>query len=188
MTFKRIKIKINEGDSTDFIIILEEIVNRLIVNNDVAEIRVVRIKNWFDHKWLNYSGKGVTHSTETFHPDHVVLSDFWKERITVPPFNPNRVLSEIRYHRSATGNKTFEKSLHNWQRSSDNQNNRIGDKSENGLFIWYSSETDKNQQGSIMAYRVDKDDVETWYANFQNKDGWRVTKAKGINIDELKDL
>ena len=183
-----IKIKINEGDAVDFIFILNELINRLSVNEDIAEISVVRIKNWFDHKWLNYSGNAVIHFTETVHPDQVVLSNVWKEKITVPPFNPNRVLSELSFHGKVTGNKVFDKSLHGWRRSSNNQNNRIINKSDNGLFIWYSSETIKNQQGSIMTYRVYKNDVTTWYASFENKDGWRVTKAKGINIDLLKDL
>lgn len=187
-TSKKIKIKILERDSPAFIIILDEIINRIIVRDDIAEISVVRIKNWFDHKWLNYSGKGVIHYKMTTHPDEVALTDFWKEKITVPPFNPNRVLSELSFHKHATGNKAFDKALHRWQRSSENQNNRIKTKSANGLFIWYSSNTEENQQGSIMAYRVVGDNVDTWYASFENKDGWKVIKTKGINIDELKDL
>jgi hypothetical protein len=130
-TRKKVKIKILEGDSTEFIIILDEIINRIIVRDDIAKISVVRIKNWFDHKWLNYSGKGVIHFTETTHPDKVALTNFWKEKITVPPFNPNRVLSELSFHKRATGNKAFGKTLHRWQRSSENQNNRIQNKSTN---------------------------------------------------------
>ena len=187
-TSKNIKIKILEGDSSEFIIILNEIINRIIIRDDIAEISVVRIKNWFDHKWLNYSGKGVIHYKTTTHLDEVALTNFWKEKITVPPFNPNRVLSELSFHKRATGNKVFDKALHRWQRSSENQNNRIQRKSANGLFIWYSSNTEENQQGSIMTYEVIGDNVDTWYANLVNSDGWKVMKTKGINIDELKDL
>jgi hypothetical protein len=67
MDYKPIKIKSLEGDSVDFIHILEELINRLITRDDIAEIKLVRIRNWFDHKWLNYSGKGIVHFTETLH-------------------------------------------------------------------------------------------------------------------------
>jgi len=188
MNYKPIKIKTLEGDSVDFIHILEELVNRLITRDVIAEIKLIKIKNWFDHKWLNYSGKGIVHFTETTHPDKIALKNFWRDKVTVPPFTPNRIVSEIRYHRVQTGNKMFEKGLHNWQRSTDNQNNQNDNKSDNGLFIWYSSDTEKNQQGSIMGYRVDLDDLDTWYVSVENRNGWTVTKTKGINWDELKDL
>lgn len=188
MKYKPVKIKKLEGDSVDFIQILEELVNRLITRDDIAEIKLVKIKNWFDHKWLKYSGKGIVHFTETLHPDRIALKSFWRDKITVPPFTPNRVISEIRYHRKQTRNKMFEKGLHDWQRSTDNENNLITKQSDNGLFIWYSSGTEKNQQGSIMGYRVDNDHVDTWYISVENKNGWIVTKTKGINKEELTDL
>jgi hypothetical protein len=86
------------------------------------------------------------------------------------------------------GNKMFEKGLRDWQRSTENQNNQITKKSENGLFIWYSSDTENNQQGSIMGYRVDNNAVDTWYLSVENRNGWTVTKTKGINRDDLNDL
>ncbi len=187
-TRKSIKIETREGDSRGFIYILEELVNRLMLRDDIAEIKLIRIKNWFDHKWLNYSGKGIVHFKMTTHPDEVALKSFWKDKITVPPFTPNRVLSETRYHRIQTENKMFEKDLHRWQRSTDNQNNQIAARSDNGLFIWYSSDTETNQHGSIMGCRVENGNVDTWYLSVKNKNGWRVTMAKGIDREELKDL
>src|SRR5262245_3121956 len=109
MNYKPIRIKTLEGDSSDFIQIVEELVNRLLVRDDIAEIKLVKIRNWFDHKWLNYSGKGIIHFTETVHPDKIALKNFWRDKVTVPPFTPNRILSEIRYHRKQTGNKMFAK-------------------------------------------------------------------------------
>ena len=188
MGYKPIKIVTDEGDSLEFIRPLEELVNRLIVKDDIAEIKLVKIKNWFDHKWLNYSGKGIIHFTGTLHPDQIALRPFWREKITIPPFTPSRVISEIRYHRIQTGNRMFGQGLHDWQRSTDNQTNRITNQSDNGLFIWYSSETKKNQRGSIMGYRVDANVVDTWCVSVENRNGWTVTRTKGIARDELKDL
>ncbi len=188
MPAKQLEIKIAEGDAPVFIHLVQEIINRIAVRDDVAEIRVIRIKNWFDHKWLNYSGKSIIHFEHTTHPDRIALENTWNERITVPPFNPNRILSEGVFMRSGPKNKKKGETIHDWQRSTANQNNQIKGKVANGLFIWYSSDTIKNQQGSIMSYRVDKDNVDTWYASAENKNGWKVTKTKGINLDELADL
>lgn len=186
MPVKQLEIKIAEGDAPDFIHMVQEIMNRQAVRDDIAEIRVIRIKNWFDHKWLNYSGKRIIHFEYNSHPDRVALEDTWNEKTTVPPFTPNRILSEGVFYRKGTNKKG--KTIHDWQRSTENQSNQIKSKVTDGLFIWYSSNTVKSQHGSIMSYRVKNENVDTWYASFENKSGWRVVKSKGINLDELKDL
>ena len=74
----------------------------------VDEIMIIKIKNWYDHKWLNYSGKKIIHFENTLNPDKVALTHDWKENVTLPPFNPNRVLSEQYFRKRETGNKHFE--------------------------------------------------------------------------------
>ena len=185
---KQVKLQTEVGDSSDFINIISRIINELADKYDIDEICIIKIKNWFDQKWLNYSGKGIIHFEETTHPDKVALTNFWKDKITVPPFNPNRVLTELTFYRNSTENKDFERLLHVDQKSSDNQNNRIITKSDNGLFVWFSSNTKTNQQGSLMIYRVDNNNVETWYASIENKNGWTITKTKGTDLTELKEL
>lgn len=182
---KQVKLKVEVGDSSDFINIVSQIINRLSDKYDIDEICIIKIKNWFDQKWLNYSGKGIIHFEETLHPDKVALTNFWKEKITVPPFNPNRVLSELTFYRNKTKKRNSENLLHIDQKSSNNQNNRMTTKSGNGLFAWFSSNTKINQQGSLMIYRVNKDYVDTWFASIENKKGWTITKTKGIDIKEI---
>ncbi len=184
----QVKLQVEVGDSYDFIDIISQIINGFADKYDIDEICTIKIKNWFDKKWLNYSGKGIIHFEETTHPDNVALSNFWKNKITVPPFNPNRVLTEQTFYRHKTQNKNFERLLHIDQKSSDNQNNRMVTKSENGLFVWFSSNSEINQQGSLMIYRVAENNVYTWYASIENKSGWTITKTKGINLNELTEL
>jgi hypothetical protein len=177
---------IRDGDAQDFIKSINKIILGLIEKFQITEISLVRIKNWFDHKWLNYSGKSVVQ----FHGGAGLvdssLNNEWREKITVPPFNPNRVLSEIYFRMKPTENKMFEKSLHTTKDSNDNIHNRISMYTKNGLFIWYSSDTEPNQKGSLMIYRVQDDIVSTFYASFENNNGWKIKQTKDIPVSELR--
>ena len=180
----KLNIKIEEGDAQEFIKIINEIITGLIENFQIDEICLIKIKNWFDHKWLNYSGKSVVQ----FHGGHFIeasLQNEWREKITVPPFNPNRVLLETFYRMRQTDNRMFENSLHKTKGSNDNIHNRITNYSKNGLFVWYSSETKINKKVSLMIYRVQNNIVETFYASFENINGWKIKKTKDIAVSEL---
>src|SRR5258708_33474133 len=117
------------------------------------------------------------------------LGDFWQDKITLPPFSPKRVVSES-YFRNK-GADYIEAAppivLHKKerQRSETNLNRRIGQVSDSGCFVWYSSNTLLNARASIMTYIVKNADVETWFAAFKNKDGWKLHLAKGINRDRV---
>lgn len=179
------KILIRERDACEFIKIINEIMHGLINKFQVNDVRLVRIKNWFDHKWLNYSGKSVVQ----FHGGAVVsdsaLYNEWREKVTVPPFNPNRVMSETFFRIQPTVNKLFEERLHKTKPSNDNIHNPISKYTKNGLFIWYSSDTELNQKGSLMIYRVQRDIVSTFYASFDNNNGWKIRRTKNIRLGEL---
>ena len=53
------KIKVEEGDSFEFIEIVNAIISNIVFQYSIKEVVLVKVKNWFDHKWLNYSGKSV---------------------------------------------------------------------------------------------------------------------------------
>ena len=149
--------------------------------------RTVEIKNWFDHKWLNFSGKSVIHfeSGGLFERD-ASLQEEWRTKTTIPPFNHNRVLWEKFVRKKETGNKRFEKIMHTKRSSNDNIHNRIKDLTENGLFVWFSSQSKMNKRGSLMVYRVQGEEIETWYASFEERDKWEIIQSKGVDLNELK--
>ena len=91
-------ITISPGPTDDpaFVSMMERTIARLDQDNDLAEVFIiVEIKNWFDHKWLKFSGIGRVpfHSSRDAHPQ-VALGEFFQDKITFPPFTPNRVLRE----------------------------------------------------------------------------------------------
>ena len=182
---KIIDIDPDSKDAPGFINIIESIVNNYILDYRIDEISLVKIDNWFDHKWLNYSGKGIIHFEQTPHPDKVAITNFWKDKITLPPFNPKRVLSSMIYRKKGHSNPSFEKINHKEQRSTENLDNYLASKSENGLLVWFSSNSVINQKGSIMLYWIHSESVDTFYASIENKNGWTISQTKGINRKTL---
>ena len=179
-----LEIKTDIEDAPEFIKSINKIIVGFIGKFQVDEICLIKIKNWFDHKWLNFSGKSVVQ----FHGGNFItsaLQDEWREKTTVLPFNPNRVLSEIFYRINPTDNRTFEQSLHKTKSSNDNIHNRIANYTKNGMFIWYSSDTERNQKGSLMIYIVKENFIETCYASFENINGWKVKQTKNVSTNEL---
>ncbi len=181
------KIKIEEGDAPEFIEMVNKIMEAMIFKYNVGEVAFVKIKNWFDHKWLNYSGKTVVlfdfHGLKGFYDS--ALENVWRDKITIPPFNPNRVIYSKFFRKKETGNRKIEKKIHQWRISTDNVHNRVVNYTTDGLLVWFSSNTAINQKGSLMVYRSQKDQVHTWYASLENIGEWRITKSKGVKLDEL---
>lgn len=181
------KIVSESDDAFDFIELINQILGRLIYQHSIKEVVFTKIRNWFDHKWLNYSGKtvvpfesgGLAFATES-------LESVWREKISIPPFNPNRVIYSKFFKKQHTDNLKITKSIHTFRNSNDNIHNRISNYTSNGIVVWFSSHTKKNQIGSLMVYRVENEDVTTFYATLENLDGWKITKTKGIGLNELR--
>ena len=184
---KMIPLQFDNTDAEGFKEIIETIISNLIKIFNPDEISVVRIKNWFDHKWLNYSGKQILKYNTKTHPSiPYVLEPYWNKEITIPPFNPNRVLSESRHRKKGIENSGFEETLHNFLWSTENRNNLISRRTNNGLCIWISSNTELNRQGSLMVYQIKGSEIQSWYASIEEKGDWKVTKTKGIDKNQIQ--
>ena len=183
------KIKTEKEDSSEFIELVNRIVSLTVLQFGIEEICFIKIKNWFDHKWLNFSGKSVVHfDSGGMLPRDASLQEEWRENITVPPFHPNRVIRERFVRKQETGNRMFEKILHTKKSSNDNIHNRIRNYTENGLFVWFSTNSKINKRGSLMIYRVQKEEIESWYASFEEREKWKVLQSKGIEMNVIKGL
>ncbi len=183
-------VQTEEGDAVEFIHYVNAILGSLAKEQSVDEVVFVKIKNWFDHKWLNFSGKKIVHfeTTHPHFPREESLEVHWMKEITIPPFNPNRVISSKYIRINNTGNQNIENAVHGYRRSTETSRNLVKDYTSNGLLLWYSSNTTMNQKGSLMVYTSKDGVVSTWYALFENIEGWKITKTKGIDADWLRTL
>jgi hypothetical protein len=185
------RIKIEGDDAAEFIHHVNAIMDSLISEYDVSEVVFVKIKNWFDHKWLNYSGKSISHFPRPGVLDsgrEESLDNAWLKEITIPPFNPSRVIYSKFIRSEYSENEKITKPMHLFQGSTDNHRRLVSSYTQNGLLIWFSSNTKINQKGSMMVYRSQNSGIATWYAGFENINGWKLSRSKGIDLDEVRRL
>ena len=159
-------IDITVKDDSQFISIIKNIITNILEQRKPEEIYIFKLDNWFDHKWLNYSGLGVISDTGE---DEVKLGEFRKRKTTIPPFNPTRIVSSKYYLLNKVNiyqEQSMPKQIHRDQQSQQNIHRPIKDQTNSGIFFWYSSNTRNNQRGSLMTYIIKDENIDTWYASF----------------------
>ncbi len=97
-------------DDNDFVDLLNALLNALPVEQSPEQLWVIQIDNWFDHKWLRYSGSGTVASkfpvdwTSSFMDRFTsVKEQFWRDKLTFPPFAPDRVVSQWSFLQTERG-------------------------------------------------------------------------------------
>jgi hypothetical protein len=178
-------------DDPGFIQLVRRAVCEELDAKAVHGLFLIRISNWFDDKWRNFSGIGrVAYGYFTglaaYAPD-TSLDAIHRDRnkSTFPPFTPSRVLSQDFYRKDEKGAYVLEEDgpwVHpGWrERSSANLHQRITTHNNSSLFVWFSSNTHTNRRGSLMVYRARGTVVTTWYAAFSLNGKWRVVRTLGI--------
>lgn len=166
----------HESDDLNYIINVENIIQDRINLWKPDEIYITRIDNWFDEKWLDFSG--------------VLLGalGIWKGKTTIPPFHPNRVkftklFVKIKDNYSQ---QKLVRPLHILQESNQNLQRYIENFSKNGLFIWYSGNSKKNYIGSLMCYYVIDNECFSFYVSLNGKNKWNIDRANGISKKEMQ--
>ena len=169
----------HDNDNPDFISNIEIIIRDKVSKWKPLDLYLTRIDNWFDDKWVKFSGT-LMHE----------LSIWQLQDITVPPFHPSRVDS-CDYYRLDNGiynKQTTDKTLHIIQASTDNFKRKIADFTDNGLFIWYSGNSKANNKGTLMGYLVRDNDCYTFYISLTGDKKWNVNRTKGIPTKEVEEI
>lgn len=183
------------GDNQRFVNLVSRIVLSELEAKSVHGLFVVRIENWFDHKWLNFSGKGRVafgqYTGMSYDPD-TALDPFHRTGIktTFPPFTPSRVISQYFYGRNQHGSYVLDEDgpwIHASfkESSSTNIHRRIATRNNSALFAWFSSNTESNGRGSLMIYRANGRIISSWYVSFLQEEDWRVVQIQGIPRQHL---
>ena len=187
-----VNIPQSSSDDPIFLTALNGMLANLVDVHQPSEVYFIRIDRWFDHKWLGYSG------TARVAFDYVAwietsLDAVWREKLTFPPFNPNRVLEQLSFkrvggvYRRQCDARTIHRPLRS--HSAKNLQNRVAEFTQSGLFVWFSSETKLPDQASVMSYALERDSVQIWFASFRRNDGfWRVHRVKGVDENDIQIL
>lgn len=152
---------------------VEAVVAGVVRSTDSERWFVVKIDNWFGKRWLGFSGKTVG------------ALGVRKEKLTLPPFIPSRVVSQYQYRRAGT-HPGRHPGLHVYQPSGENLHRYLDVVVQNGSVFWYSGRSASNDRASFMAYVSTPDGHWPWYVGLQRAPTWRIVEAVGIGIPELE--
>lgn len=183
-----------QNDDPEFVELVKRMIAGCVNDGFPNTIIVVQIDNWFDHKWLGFSGKGRVRFDFGLNIDRdTALDEFRQDQITLPPFSPRRVIGEFYFQREANGEYSARNPrpyLHKrvLESSSQNLHKRIVDRVDSAVLVWFSSNTKPNLRGSVMIYEVRDREVNPWYAGFEKEEKWRVLQTKGITADQVQAL
>lgn len=164
----------SESEDESFVHTVQNIINKAVVSCQPEEIYVVKIDNWFDHKWLEFSGKTLG------------LLGVWLRDLRIPPFVPDRVIAELHFKKIEQRYELQqENSLHIYQASEENALRKIKLIADSAIFIWYSANTNASSQASFMFYQVENDAENAWYASFVKKESWQLNRTRNISRSEV---
>ena len=170
-------ITLTDNDDPRFMALASQLLDAAVTASRPSEIYLIRIDQWFDAKWLNFSGKVLGALGVHGRP------------ITVPPFHPHRVVSESHFS-AALDSGIFVPTpvlpLHIAQRSDQNLKRSITGVSPSAIFFWFSASTLDLDRGSTMLYRTNQGEVSSWYASFHRSPTWRLDRHRGISPTEVQ--
>jgi hypothetical protein len=179
-------------DDHGFIELLNSLVNGLLADFSPERFWIIQIDNWFDHKWLKFSGNGAATSAIPLDGYDTVKAEFYQDKLTFPAFSPNRVLSQWSYVRTGEGyaETPFPALPHSTERQHTNNNlhRRVLDFDRSASFLWYSSNTHANGRGSVMVYNTEVDRFGCWFAAFRRQRDWALHATKGVSSSEIERL
>lgn len=167
------KIKFESDDDAEFIKIVDNVVLHITEIFEPTEIVIVKVDNWFDHKWLRFSGK--------------ILGSLgvWKDKLTLPPINPGRIVWERAYAAPLYDKTKRKQPLHINISSSQATQRKMSDIEADTAIIWFSGKTNSNGRGAVMVYHPMVADHLAWYSGWVKQKNWEVVRLKGISQTEL---
>ena len=171
-----ITLEPSENIDYSFVAIVEQILNNTLQLHQPAEVYVLQINNWFDHKWLE------------FHTSRIDTDDLgWRAKLRLPPFEPSRVVSQLSFQKHSSEPLLYEA----WSSNPVHilsSNRTLAQICSSGAFVWYSYVGDRSDQGSLMVYLNNDGKGSGWYASFTKNPDWQVNKMKGVSKRELTEL
>ncbi len=170
------KLKTTPEDDPAFVRVVASILDSVVAERTPQLVAVIQIDNWFDHKWLHFSGKSIG------------ALGVWKKELIIPPFNPNRVKNQTvcRLVESGGYEEIEAPPLHVVQPSSENLNRKLEHATDSGVFVWWSSNTIANGKGSVMIYTQVGKESSSWFVSLDREPKWRINKTRGVPAEVVR--
>ncbi len=169
------------NDDAGFLAVAGLLVGGGTIADNAHRLTAIHIDHWFGDRWLGFRGKMLGIAG--------VGSWSLRRELGVPPFHPHRVLS-TREYQVIPESRRFEyrgetNRVHGTRTSESNLNRSL---CVRGLYAWYSGDTINTRTGAVMVYVVAPRYRFGWYAMFENKAEWCLTKSVGIAPGRIAEL
>jgi len=168
---RQIEIVPQFDDDSDFIAQVEKIVSEILRRYNPAKLALIKIDNWFDWKWLGFSGKPIPYVAQWNLPS----DRHPKAQLRIPPFVPARIVSQRRF--CAPDYRQIS--------SHDARFRIVSEQEPNTALAWYSGNSRGNGRGALMVYLPTNGSYWPWYAELERGETWRICKTEGISTVEL---
>ena len=167
----------NETDDPVFVEHILRIIKGVLSQSSSRDVWIVKLNNWFDHKWLGFWGHGPYSNQVSLKP------------LRLPSFHPNRILSERYWARNTDGELHLPKTVKDLHpKEYTGWEPPLNTLTESGVMIWFSGNSKQNGRGSLMVYVIEKMNSSAWYASFSRNKSWAALRLKGISKLELEQL
>lgn len=160
-------------DSPEFINEINAILNGVLKSTAPQEFTVVKIDGWFGPRWLSFSGKVLG------------ALPVWKDNLTIPPFVPNRVITQRTFLAPTYQEELLKHPIHRKMESAFALERRVPVTTANIALAWYSGESQKNGRGALMVYLPSCSEYWAWYVSWDKNESWRLSIMKEITVQQL---
>jgi hypothetical protein len=165
-----------QDDAHDFVALVEQSVNGILRQYAPLGLVLIKIDNWFGPKWLGFSGKALG------------AIGVWYKKLTIPPFVPNRIVSERQFVAPTYVETAMRQPIHLNIASRDALRRRVSEVARGAALVWFSGDSNKSDRGSVMAYVPVGGSYLPFYVGYIKRESWHVVKTIGINQQGLLEL
>lgn len=153
----------DDSDDPEFIELAGQVVRGAVLTHTVSSLRVDKIDNWFDHKWLGFSRAKVPRVGKR--PDGLLHGH------GTPSFVPNRVVARWCYEIEEGQLSQLDPDFPYWTCEA---------------VVFVSGKSTQSGRGSLMVYfPAGLEALWPWYVGFARDATWNIVSTKGISRREL---
>jgi hypothetical protein len=179
----RMRIAPDLDDAPDLVKQVERVANGVIRLHAPETLVLIQIDNFFGSKWLGFSGKPLGGISIWFNPSYNPAAI-----VRIPPFVPNRVVSQRRFSAPTYEESDCGEPIHQRMPSRVALHRTVATAAPKSALVWYSGKTKVTGRGAVMAYVPAADSYWLWYAAFEAGEPWTVTETLDIKRDALASL
>ena len=170
------RIQPGPTDAPEFVAAVNRVIDGLLRDSKPQSLVIIQIDNWFGQKWLGFSGVAM------------LQLGVWKHTLTIPPFVPNRVVSQCTFPGPSFSEIEPGEPIHRRVASRVALGRKASEVAPGSLLVWYSGNSANTERGSLMAYIPEGNSYRNWYAQWQNANDWHAIQVDGIKLPDLMRL